>query len=436
MSLSTEQVLKLAPDEASVAAARKLQSARHWYSLGCSENAWWGECQGSTLYQVKVERSNGGYHCNCPSRKFPCKHVLGLLLVVAQEEAAVPVRDQPSWVSEWLGKRQAAAARKEAKAAQPDKPVDEQAQARRAALREKRVREGLQQLDRWLCDLMRTGLAGLEARGVAPWEEQARRLVDAQASGLATRLRKLSEIPGSTPDWPLLLLYELGKLKLLLRAFDRLEQLPSPLVADVRQAIGWSVPVEELTQHGDKVDDEWQILGQWTEEEDRLRVQRTWCRGKESQRVALVLQFAVGSTGFAQAFTPGTQQKGCMLFYPGAVPQRAHFVRSQDAPQPLATLASGYADFSSFLQHVAQQLGAQPWLNTFPAILQEVSLCRQDDHWQLHDRHGRVLPVKQADLWQYFAHTGGQPVDLAGEWAGQRLRPLGYIWEGGYRVIS
>ncbi|WP_345024954.1 SWIM zinc finger family protein, partial [Nonomuraea roseoviolacea] len=42
-----------------------------------------GECEGSgaTPYQTCVDLDGPAYRCGCPSRKAPCKHALGLLLV-------------------------------------------------------------------------------------------------------------------------------------------------------------------------------------------------------------------------------------------------------------------------------------------------------------------------------------------------------------------
>ena len=434
MSLTLDQVLQLAPDAASIEASRKLQTARQWTRLGSCSVAWWGDSPGGSSYQVKVERNSLAYQCNCPSRKFPCKHVLGLLMVVAQDEAALRPMEMPVWVSEWLVKRQATAAKKAAKAAEPKGPVDEKSRTKRVEQRDDRVREGLAQLDRWLRDLVRGGLAGLETKGAPFWEMQARRMIDAQAPGLAARLRAMSDLPGSEPDWPTLVLHELGKLKLLLRSYDRLEHLPPLLVHDVRQAIGWTTSTDEVQQQGEAVDDVWLILGQRVEEEDRLRVQRTWCLGQSSRRFALVLQFAAGGAGFAQPFTAGTQLRGTMRYYPSAPPQRALFTRAAEPLEPLRSQLTGSPTFDDYLKTVADQLAVQPWLSSFPAVLEQVSLIHTDDRWQLHDSRGLLLPLAAIDLWKMFAHTGGRFVTVAGEWNGRRFRPYGYQWEGGYRL--
>ena len=80
MNLTMEQITALAPDAASVKAGRGLVNSAKWPTLGQSANALWGECQGSGSkpYQVSVDLGGPAFKCTCPSRKFPCKHGLGL----------------------------------------------------------------------------------------------------------------------------------------------------------------------------------------------------------------------------------------------------------------------------------------------------------------------------------------------------------------------
>lgn len=95
MGLTTEQVFQFAPDEKSVSAGRNLAAPQHWQQLGHSPKALWGLCRGSAVYEVKVDLGNFGYHCTCPSRKFPCKHILKLLLLWAGSSAALRASGPP-----------------------------------------------------------------------------------------------------------------------------------------------------------------------------------------------------------------------------------------------------------------------------------------------------------------------------------------------------
>src|SRR6185436_14455124 len=133
MNWSVEQILALAPDAASAKAGQGLAAARKWSALGCDATAAWGFCRGSGKdpYQAQIELSEPAFRCSCPSRKFPCKHGLGLLLLLTSQPQAFKAKTAPAWVSEWLATRaQRAQQREEKRAKAEEKAIDPAAQAK------------------------------------------------------------------------------------------------------------------------------------------------------------------------------------------------------------------------------------------------------------------------------------------------------------------
>ncbi|NUT43436.1 MAG: SWIM zinc finger family protein, partial [Thermoactinospora sp.] len=114
---SRDQVLALAPDASSRTAAQGVASPARWMLRGVSEDIVFGTCRGSGArpYHACVDLDEPAYLCNCPSRKVPCKHVLGLLLLWSGE--GLPEVPLPAWAAEWVGQR---LARAEARAARLD----------------------------------------------------------------------------------------------------------------------------------------------------------------------------------------------------------------------------------------------------------------------------------------------------------------------------
>ena len=93
---SLPQVEALAPDAASVKAARALTFS----ASGRVDDLLWGLCRG---YQVAVDLAGPAFRCSCPSRKVPCKHALGLLMLWAESD--VSAAPAPSWVLDWQAAR-------------------------------------------------------------------------------------------------------------------------------------------------------------------------------------------------------------------------------------------------------------------------------------------------------------------------------------------
>ncbi|MFD1500863.1 SWIM zinc finger family protein, partial [Streptosporangium lutulentum] len=107
-----DQVLALAPDASSQKAAQGVSSPGKWSGIGSAADSVWGECKGSGSkpYRACVDLSELAYRCSCPSRKFPCKHALGLLLLWSAD--GVPAAGAPAdWVAEWLDQRRERAAK-------------------------------------------------------------------------------------------------------------------------------------------------------------------------------------------------------------------------------------------------------------------------------------------------------------------------------------
>jgi hypothetical protein len=442
LSLTAEQVVALAPDAGSLGGGRDLASERRWSGLGQSEHALWGLCQGSGSkpYQVQADLNGPAFRCSCPSRKFPCKHALGLLLLAAASPAAVSASQPPEWVTQWLASRQQRAERgpgPEKKSA----PADPRARARREAQRAERVQTGLLEFERWLHDLVRQGFAQARERPYRFWDEAAERLVDAQAPALAGRVQAMGGIAAAGGNWANALLEEAGLVHLLLAAHRRLDDLPDPLRADVRGLIGWTVPRDEVLA-GERVRDRWAVVGRVVEPDARLLVQRVWLHGRQTGRYALVLSFAAaGQTLDPGGLVAGTELDASLAFYRSAEPLRALVAERHAAPEPLRAPPGRLGDGSiaDALAARAAALARQPWLWRLPVCLSAVVPVLQDGAWVAAepvkgDGEAGGLSVRLAcdDLtgWRLAGVAGGRPAGLFGEWRRDAVRPVSVFADG------
>src|SRR3712207_4823571 len=88
--------------------------------------------------------------------------------------------------------------------------VSPMVQPERCAARADRVSAGVDELDQWLRDQVRTGIAALGRGGYRPLDRMAARMVDAQAPGVAGMLRSVpGELTGE--GWPGRLLEQLDR---------------------------------------------------------------------------------------------------------------------------------------------------------------------------------------------------------------------------------
>ena len=391
----------------------------------------WGECQGSGAkpYQTRADLSaEPAFKCSCPSRKFPCKHSLGLLLLMAAEEKSFKVAEPPAWVTEWIESRQERAEKKaarEEREATAEKTVDPAARAKRVAARADKISAGMEELDLWLRDVVRGGIAGVESRGYAFTDDMAARLVDAQAPGAARFVRTLAWLPSTGEGWHSRFVAQLGRLHMLTSAWSRVDQLPPEVQADVRTHLGWATTEKDLDEVP-AVTDSWMVVGQIIEEDERLRVRRTWVHGSTTQRRALLLHFAPGASPFSELLPSVGDWLGAELaFYPGSWPQRAAIRTRHEQPAP-ARRPAGEPSLASAVGTFARALSLDPWTERVPLLLEGVVPEYIGNRWLVRDQEGRAVPIapRFSGGWTLLAISGGHPVWLSGEWSGGYFLPL------------
>ncbi|MET0865501.1 MAG: SWIM zinc finger family protein [Nakamurella sp.] len=430
---SVEQVLAAAPDSISQVAGRRLAAPAPWSAIGMSDGLLWGECQGSgkTPYRVTVDTGGRRYQCSCPSRKFPCKHALALLFLWAEYRI-----DESGEIADFAtafakgGRPEGAADAADDTAPRKQTAAQQAAAATRAAQRERRVADGLSELDRWLTDQVAGGLARAAQDPYAWAEPTAARMVDAQAPGVAAWLRRLPSVVASGSGWPGQLLDELALLHLLIRGYGRRADLPTDLLATVRDHVGFTVPRTDVLA-GPAVRDRWVVVAFRDLDSESVSTRRVWLRGTRYGRWAQVLFFAAGGAALDSSLIPGTVLDADLHFYPGRAGLRAAVgtVHADAVPmagwQPTTSTAATAAD------SWAAALSADPWQHQIPVILRG-SIDHDERGWTLTDHDWATVRVHgmDLDLWRLLAITAGAVVDVMGEWSPAGFRPASVIQAG------
>jgi hypothetical protein len=443
---SPEQVEAIAPTPAALSAARPLTTLAKWGGLGADDRAVWGSCRGSGAepYDVMVDHVGVGSRCTCPSRRHPCKHVLALLLLWANGD--IPDIGAPPQVVSWIGARDAVASRRATEpatsagradvgatptGATPTGAVNPESSGDgshddgpdRDRARDERVERmyaGLTELDRWLDDRMRTGLADPELAKYSTWDELAARLVDAQAGSLANRIRRLAGLVGASSDWHGDVLAELGLLHLLAQAGRRLGSLPGPLADAVATTVGWQVRQADVLG-GVPDTDTWVVAGRSDTREDRIEVRRHWLRGVASGRWALVLSFAAYRQSLDTSLTVGTSIEADLHRYPGRALRALVGVRHGEPVEPARPPA---ADVVSACDQIGTMIAAEPWLDRVPFTV-GASVAVDGSRFALTDAGGTLpLVTGGRPLATLLAVAGGDPIDVTCEWTPHGVVPL------------
>ena len=446
MALELKVIEQLAPDQASLKAGAGLAKPAKWSNIGASHDAAlvWGECAGSGAnpYRVMADLRDLGNKCTCPSRKFPCKHVIGLLWMKAETIVPFQPADTPDWVADWLGRRRPGASKPAAastttapkdvnaarlpEAAAPEDPKAvarrEAAAAKRAEDVERAILDALDALEQWIGDQLRQGLSAFIEDVTARCRRIAARLVDGKAQVLAGRIDELPSRLLALPagDRPRGAVVELGKLVLLARAFRA-----TPTDPDIRRAVASSETREVVLNHPQalRVQGLWEVLAELVEtRRDGLVSQTVWLLhlGGEGPRFAMLLDFFPASAGKrGSGFAPGERFSGELAFYPGRNPLRAFLLNREavadqaDWPEPQGALAEA----------LAAPLLAEPWALHQPLLLPAGRLAndRSGQSWWRSQDGGMVLPLagKAGRLIR-----GAELTCAVALWSGARLEIL------------
>lgn len=197
----------LAPNSAAIKNGKDLNKKGKYIELHQSEDeqVLFGLCAGSGKNPYApsadfVTPDKPVMRCSCPSRQFPCKHVLGLLYAYAEGKpfTTAPVPEDLAAKREKAEKREEKKAKETAAGAAVNKPK----KVNKAAIKKKIMAqlEGLDLLERLTNSLIRRGLGTLDAKDLKTIQEHVKQMKSHYLSGAQIQLRKLQLILSDGKD--------------------------------------------------------------------------------------------------------------------------------------------------------------------------------------------------------------------------------------------
>lgn len=445
MLFTDQQIESLAPNSAAYKAGRKLSDQSKWQEIGMSERTIWGQIKGSgkNPYFTQVDIQDTAYKCSCPSRQFPCKHGLGLMLVFANKESESNTTE-PEWVEDWIKKRRG-------KSNTP-KPTEERTEldiAKSDAGKAKRLKErmilvnsGVEELTLWLQDVARVGLLELPNKPKSYFSDMAARMVDAKASGLAGWVRKLGKTDYSNPEeWYTEAFEIIGKINLLLKAWKNRESLSPLYMQTIKNLIGWNQSKKELLtdETVTAIKDHWVVLGIENEVVDEITINRTWIHGIESNRFCLILNFGSPFAPLINTMTVNSILEAEVAFFPSIHEQRGIVRTEKEVKWRLPNQPVFHDTLESMIVNYHDNEKLNPWINNQPYLLSQTALIKKENQWCLMDNDHNIIPVesnfseRKAISWLLL--SGGGTVDIALVYRGKKALPLGIFFDDKYTAL-
>lgn len=174
--INEEYVRSQAPNPAAFENARKISRGGDFsgLSITADNTLIFGECKGSGKNPYRTSADFSGetpvFRCSCPSRQFPCKHCLAIMLemVSGKEFAVGEVPEDIAFKREKIAKKAEKAASPEKTPSTPNKSA--------AAKRLKKQAEGLDLADRFLSDVFSRGVSSINKTSAEQYKALAKQL--------------------------------------------------------------------------------------------------------------------------------------------------------------------------------------------------------------------------------------------------------------------
>lgn len=437
LTIQSDQVEQIIPDASSAKSAKKLAKFEVWNNISGSTDQWiWGEIQGSAIYQSAVFLPELKCECSCPSFKRPCKHALALLFVYTEYQDKFTVQSDeqsiPDRVQKWRDKKTKTLEKKENKI---DKPIDEEARAKRQLAREKKMDAGIEALQTWLNDVVTMGLGRLRQQQHEKFRDIQSRLVDAQVAGLVSYLDEFSSALYQS-NWQMQSSFWIAKLQTAVHLWQNRQQLKPELYEELKQLFGVNLPTDAWDNISAQILHIY-ALGQVTQElvNTRGRYRRQWLWDSQNLRDYLLLDFEIPPYSNFGLTLPFQKQLALNAkLYPVVSQQRLRLEDNLMSFNDLSlTLVApkGFENFDQAFTQYANGLKQYPLQLVRFFWLEQLRLVKQDKVIYLVDQDQKMCEIEIKQFVELWFLVGNEPFSAGVEWNGLQLK-LVSIWQGGH----
>ena len=433
----TEDKIKLlAPDNSTERRGRMLASSSKWTDLSTNYEAIWGDCTvlDTQRFSVQIQLKGLKYRCSCSSKNNACKHIIGLLYLYVKSSALFKHQPPSEQLTQWLRSEKLMT---EEINKQPKKLIKTEIQIEKARIaKEKRwqkrldlMSSGIEELEVWLTDIIRQGIANTNAENADFWNDAAAKMVNAKLPGISTYLKETYQLILQDADWTELLVSRLGQLYFWVTSFRNRLSLSAIMLEDLYRSLGKTQKRAEIIAEGPLLYDDWLITGikEGKDVENRT-YRRVWLQGKKTNKDALLYESYFGHIGFDNEYKSGWYINGKLAYYSKNYPQRATFEHFEITDLVVKSNFRTYNSINSFMMNYTEAKSTNPWLSYFPVFIGGVSaLIDSKNNLRLIDSDKNLLNLAEISTMskmKILSVSGGHPILLFGEWDGLHFEPL------------
>ncbi|WP_426446165.1 SWIM zinc finger family protein [Paenibacillus sp. S-38] len=421
-----------------------------------------GECKGSGKEPYRcsadwIQEDSPVYRCSCPSRQFPCKHILGLMYAYTSGKT-FSVESIPQDIAEKREKAYQREAKKKEAAADPSAAPPAKRKSSKAALAKKRAAqlEGIGLLEKLVRQSVQHGLASLDAKTLKLLGDQAKELGNYYIPGVQAEFRELLEILAGAKE----------REGVYTQVMDRLLRLHT-LTRRSREYLEARVENPELPMDTDSALEEqlghaWQTaelreLGLLERDASLLQLSfRSYAdtaRGEHIDEGAWI-ELGSGRIGVTRHYRPFKAAKFIkeedtvaaavktkeLFLYPGGLNRRIRWedmtMREPEAADYAAAGSHALRSYADALKTVKNQI-KHPLADKHPVLLLHYArLGRTEDSFVIEDEQGRRLPLSDTADFGHATTVLLSQLDAAWTREGAVLVRFSHDWSTGSLLVQ
>lgn len=434
MTFNREQILALAPDAASAKSSEKIAMAASWLECNKNGDVIWGEFKGSANYQVRATITSQKFKCNCPSRKLPCKHSVGILLKHFDMPDYFNLKDIPDAINDWykkVSKTETVLNEEDMPNIKQETPVKKKASQKSILAKEAKITKGLQELKLRMEDIVKFGISSLSP---SLKDEIAKRMIDYQLSGISSIFR---EDFSNTSDscLPKIVCRDFAKIYLAINAWEKRDSLPAILKNDLFAFLGYNQNELAFFENEAEISNFYVAGVANYKLHGNVTAKYIWLINEDNMPIYLL--YYQHKSSLTQENTPlvGSRIRANINYYLSASKQRVTFV---SAFEYLNNMQEEFISFicknseSSILSALLKcnsKLAQNPWQKYFIIYVNCLKVIEHKQELYLQDKLGNVLTIhpKFVEKWELIALCSVKLSTIVAHWDGIYAYPLTII---------